>query len=251
MADYNFMKRMAPFLVLEILKNHSDDSCGLQVAQVVAFLQEDYAVTMERKAVSRILNDLYELTQMAETYSWKHPMPYTILCDTKQRSTGNIRGNWRIYKNFEDVEVRLLTDAVQAVRGYPTGRIMEKIRELGSLSMRNALRKTPGNGSENTMMPYTLDETERAIRAEKKLAFEDKIQGPLVVSPYKMALRNGIYYLVCYHEKKGDMAIFRIDHMSNATMLDSPAKDYHMVKGASRFQYDLTRYLDENLSPAG
>ena len=78
MADLNFMKRMAPFLVLEILKNHTDDTHGLKLTQAVDLLKEDYGVTMERKAVSRILNDLYELTEISQAYSWKHPMPYTI-----------------------------------------------------------------------------------------------------------------------------------------------------------------------------
>ena len=72
MADLNFIKRMAPFLVLEILKNHTDDTHGLKLTQVVELLEEDYGVTMERKAVSRILNDLYELTEISQAYSWKH-----------------------------------------------------------------------------------------------------------------------------------------------------------------------------------
>lgn len=249
MVDQNFMKRMAPFLVLEILKNHTDDTHGLKLTQVVEFLEEDYGVTMERKAVSRILNDLYELTEISQAYSWKHPMPYTIDFDTRPRSTGDIRENWRVYKNFEDVEVRLLSDAVQAVRGYPTGRVLNKLRQLGSISMRNTLCRIPVASHGNTLMPSTMDQIERAIRREKKLTFGYAgVKEQLVVSPYKMVLRNGIYYLVCYDERKGDMAIFLIECMSNAAMQDSPAKDYHMVKDASRWQYDLECYLDDFLS---
>lgn len=244
MADLNFMKRMAPFLVLEILKNHTDDTHGLKLTQVVELLEEDYGVTMERKAVSRILNDLYELTEISQAYSWKHPMPYTIKFDTRSRSSGDIRENWRIYKTFEDVEVRLLSDAVQTVQGYPTGRVMDKLRQMGSISMQNALRQIPAASHGNTLMPSTMDNIERAIRAEKKLAFNYQgVEEQLVVSPYKMVLRNGIYYLVCYDEGKGDMAVFRIEHMSNAVMLELAAKDYHMVKGASRWQYDLEQYF--------
>lgn len=238
------MKRMAPFLVLEILKNHTDDTHGLKLTQVVELLEEDYGVTMERKAVSRILNDLYELTEISQAYSWKYPMPYTIKFDTRSRSSGDIRENWRIYKTFEDVEVRLLSDAVQTVQGYPTGRVMAKLRCLGSISMQNALHQIPAASHGNTLMPSTMDNIERAIRAEKKLAFNYQgVEEQLVVSPYKMVLRNGIYYLVCYDEGKGDMAVFRIEHMSNAVMLELAAKDYHMVKGASRWQYDLEQFF--------
>lgn len=244
MADLNFMKRMAPFLVLEILKNHTDDTHGLKLTQVVELLEEDYGVTMERKAVSRILNDLYELTEISQAYSWQYPMPYTIKFDTRPRSSGDIRENWRIYKTFEDVEVRLLSDAVQAVQGYPTGRVMNKLRQLGSISMQNSLHQVPAASHGNTLMPSTMDQIERAIRAEKKLAFSyQDVEKQLVVSPYKMVLRNGIYYLVCYDEGKGDMAVFRIEHMSNAVMLELAAKDYHMIKGASWWQYDLEQYF--------
>ena len=244
MADLNFMKRMTPFLVLEILKNHTDDTHGLKLTQVVELLEEDYGVTMERKAVSRILNDLYELTEISQAYSWKHPMPYTIKFDTRSRSSGDIRENWRIYKTFEDVEVRLLSDAVQTVQGYPTGRVMDKLRQMGSISMQTALHQIPAASHGNTLMPSTMDNIERAIRAEKKLAFNYQgVEEQLVVSPYKMVLRNGIYYLVCYDEGKGDMAVFRIEHMSNAVMLELAAKDYHMVKGASRWQYDLEQFF--------
>lgn len=244
MANLNFMKRMTPFLVLEILKNHTDDTHGLKLTQVVELLEEDYGVTMERKAVSRILNDLYELTEISQAYNWKHPMPYTIDFDTRPRSTGDIRENWRIYKTFEDVEVRLLSDAVQAVQGYPTGRVMDKLRQLGSISMQNSLRQVPAASHGNTLMPSTMDKIERAIRAEKKLSFAyADVEKQLVVSPYKMVLRNGVYYLVCYDEGKGDLAVFQIEHMSNTTMLELTAKDYHMVKGASRWQYDLAQYF--------
>lgn len=215
MVDHNFMKRMAPFLVLEILKNHTDDTHGLQLVQILELLQEDYGVTMERKAVSRILNDLYELTEISEAYSWKNPMPYTIKFDTRPRSTGDIRENWRLYKEFEDVELRVLADALQTVRGYPTGRIMEKLRQMGSRPL-----QTVAASGENTMMPYSMDAIEKAIHAEKKVTFTHQDGKSYTVSPFRMVLRNGIYYLICYDEGKAEMAIFRIDHMRDARMLE-------------------------------
>lgn len=249
MVDHNFMKRMAPFLVLEILKNHTDEAHGLKVTQVVELLEEDYGVTMERKAVSRILNELYELTEISESYSWKHPMPYTIAYDPKPRSSSEIKENWRLYKRlFDDVELQLLMDAVQTVKGYPTAGLVEKLPKLGSLSMQKSYRRrgqSLDGISLGNSMRYSMDAIMRSIRAEKKFAFDYKsTEGQQVVSPYKMALRNGIYYLVCYDENKDDMAIFQIENMRNAVMLDAPAKDYHIVKGMVKWQYDLGKYLD-------
>lgn len=232
MVDHHLLKRMTPFLVLEILKNYTDGTHGLKVSQIVELLQEDYGVTAERKAVSRILNDLFELTELPPEYSWKRPMPYTIKFDTKPRSSGDIRENWRLYKTFEDVEVRLLMDAVQSVQGYPTDRVLKKLQQLGSPSMRKGNNRQPAGGQVSSAMPYSMDAISRAIQAEKKITF-DYIDGNHTVSPYRMALRNGVYYLVCYDHGKEDMAIFRIEHMSNAGELDAPVKDYHTVSSTA------------------
>lgn len=253
MVDHNFMRRMAPFLVLEILKNHTDEDHGLKVTQVVELLEEDYGVTMERKAVSRILNDLYELTEISESYSWKHPMPYTIAYDPKPRSSSEIKENWRLYKRlFDDVELQLLMDAVQTVKGYPTAGLVEKFPKLGSLSLQKSYQKqrqSLDGVSLGNSMRYSMDAIMRAIRAEKKLAFDyENAEGQQVVSPYKMTLRNSVYYLVCYDENKDDLAIFQIEHMHNAVMLDAPAKDYHTVRNFAQWQFDFHKYINHHIS---
>lgn len=247
MVDHIFMKHMAPFLVLEILKNHTDDEHGLKVTQITELLEADYSVTMERKAVSRILNDLYELTEISEAYSWKNPMPYSIKYDGRFRSSSEIKENWRIGKPFDDVEIQLLTDAAQTVKGYPIAGLTEKLQKLGSPAMQKSRQTTEGSPLGNSMR-YSMDAIMRSIRAEKKLAFDYAgADGRQVVSPYKMALRGGIYYLVCYDERKNDMAIHQIEYMHNAVILDAPAKDHHMVKGASQWNYALDTYLDQHI----
>ena len=244
MADHNFMRRMAPFLVLEILKAHTDEDHGLKVTQVVELLEQDYSVTMERKAVSRVLNDLYELTEISRAYSWKNPIPYSIKYDPHPRSSSEIKDNWRLYKPFDDVEVQVLVDALQTVQGYPTAGLTEKVKKLGSHAMQKGIPSTNGKPSGNSMR-YNMDAIMRAIREEKKVTFDYKdAEDQCVASPYKMALRNGVYYLVCFDEYKNDIAVFLIKHMNNVQILDTTAKDYRMVKGASQWNYDLNYYLD-------
>ena len=242
MMNQKLLKRMTGLLVLEILKNHTDGERGLQVNQIVDLLERDYGITAERKAVSRMLNDLYELTEISKTYSWKNPMPYTIQFDQTKRSTGEIRSNWRLNKPFEDVEVQLLMDAVQTVQDYPTGRIMEKLRHLGTF----VVQKRRENPKTNSKMPYSMDAIARAIRQEKKLSFEHG--GIHLVSPYRMELRAGVYYLVCYDEDRKVTSCYRVGDMSNATVLEKPARDYHTVRELSRWQYDLNAYLEWYLS---
>ena len=247
MVDHNFMKRVAPFLVLEILKAHTDEEHGLKVTQVVELLEQDYSVTMERKAVSRVLNDLYELTEISKSYNWKNPMPYSIKYDTISRSSSEIKDNWRVCKPFDDVEVQVLMDALRTVQGYPTAGLMEKVQKLGSHAMQKGNSSTDGKPSGNSMR-YNMDAIMRAIREEKKITFGYQgTEEQCVVSPYKMALRDGVYYLACFDESKNEMAVNQIEYMTNVQMLEASVKDYRMVKGASQWNYDLGYFLDIKL----
>ena len=253
MVDHNFMRRMAPFLVLEILKNHTDEEHGLKVSQIVELMEKDYGIDINRKTVSSILNDLLELSEIPQEYDWKNPMPFSIKFDEIPRSTGNIRENWHLCRRlFDDVELQLLMDAVQTVKGYPTTGLAEKLPQLGSLSMQKSYRKQGGvlDGiSLGNSMPYSMDAIMRAIRSKKKLAFDyENVEGQQVVSPYKMVLRNGVYYLVCFHENKDDLAIFQIAYMHNAAMLDAPAKDYHTVRNFAQWQFDFHKYINHSIS---
>ena len=254
MTDHEFtnlLKRMAHILVLEILKNHTDEEHGLKVTQVLELLEEDYGVTMERKAVSRILNDLYDLTEIPEEYSWKNPMPYSIKYTPRPRSSSEIRENWRLCKKFDDVEIQVLMDLVPTVKGYPAGGLLDKLQQLGSVSMqkskRASLQTATGLPMGNSMR-YSMDTIIRAIREEKKLAFNlnDRAER-FEVSPFKMSLRDGVYYLVCFDEVKAEMAVFEVEHIRKTEMLNASAKDYHTVKGASIWQYNLGQYLDDYL----
>jgi len=172
-------------------------------------------------------------------------MRFTILCKEHPRSNGNIRENWRLCKEFENAEIRLLSDLVVSVPAYPSARLLKKLQRLGSFGL--PLPSSANTGDINHQMPICIDCIEQAMQKGMKIAFDYGKRRP-TVSPYKMAFRSGIYYLVCFDENKDDMAIFQIEYMSNATVLDTPAKDYHMVKGASRWQYDLQKYLDQSLS---
>lgn len=248
------MKRMAHLLVLEILKAYTDEEHGLKVSQIVGLLEKDYGVTMERKAVSRILNDLLELSEIPEEYSWKRPMGFSIKYETTHRSTGDIRDGWRLCGEFETAELRLLYDLVLSVRGYPGGRLLEKLRRLG----RGGMCKDFCGREFNSQMPVSIDAIERAIRKERKLAFdysacraESGQRGACVISPYKTVFRNGDYYLIGYDEEKGEVTHFLIWKIRNAVPLDSPAKDYHTVSSAAQWQYDFQQYLERYIPVCG
>ena len=263
--DHNFMKRMAPLLILEILRAHTDEEQGLKVSRIVELLESDYNVQMERKAVSRILNDLLEISQIPEDYDWKNPMGFSVECSVTPRSTGDIRDDWRLCREFEDAEVRLLTDAVLAMRNYPAGRLLGKLRKLGSPSLQAGSQyvRALTNRHPGTRLPLNVDALDRAIRTGKKVRFhyaeygvdkllhlrcgEDGQPREYTVSPYQLAFRDGHYYLICNHEKYDDIAHYRVDRIRDIQVLTEPAKAYSAVSGTTGWQLNIRQYLDQHI----
>ena len=247
MVDHNFMRRISPFLVLEVLKTHTDEEHGLKVTEIVELMRRDYNLEVDRKAVSRILNELLEMSEIPEEYDWKNPMRFSIKYDVIPRSTGDIRENWRICHEFEDAEIRLLMDLLESVQGYPTRRLMEKLQRLGSSQMREHGCHSTSTKDENKQMPASVDCFVKAIRDSKKVTFDYCASGDTTkhtVSPYHMAIRDGVYYLIGYDEDKEDITRFETHKIRNAEMLDEPLKDYHTVKGTCSQQYDIGKLMD-------
>lgn len=250
MTDQNFMRRMAPFLVLEILKKYTDEEHGLKASQIVELMEKDYGININRKSVSSILNDLLELSEIPQEYDWKNPMPFSIKFDVIPRSNGDIRENWRLCKEFEDGEIRLLTDLVKAVPGYPHRRLYEKLQRLGSPLWKSG-PQMPATLYSYRQMPATVDCIDKAIRSGRKISFhcifapeeENGERTVYTVSPYMTAFYKGNYYLVGYDDTRANMACFRIGVILDAQIVDAPAKDYHSVSSLAQWNFRLDHYL--------
>ena len=251
MVDQNFMRRIAPFLVLEVLKAHTDAEHGLKVTQIVALVEEDYGIALNRKAVSSILNDLLELSEIPEEYSWKNPMRFSIKYDVVPRSTGDIRENWRICHEFEDAEIRMLIDLLESVPMYPDRRLREKLQSLNPSYRYSGAKELVRTKVLQKQIPITLDCIDKAIREEKKITFHyggapDEKTGERVlytVSPYKTTFCDGIYYLIGYEENADAITHFKIHIIRDVEMTEASAKDYHTVESAAKWQYDFRLYM--------
>lgn len=258
----SFLKHSMPLLILEILKNHTDEEHGLKITQIVDLLASEYGITTERKAVSRVLNDLQKVSEIPESFDWKNPVAFSILCDVTPRSTGDIRDNWRVCKEFEDAELRLLLDAVSTMDNYSADRLAEKLIKQGSRTLQENIRfSAMKKSSKGVNLPLNVHVVNQAITEGKQLSFHyacrnrDKKwqlcrgdrEKPLLytVSPYQMAFRNGHYYLIC--EDRGVLSSYRIDRIRDGQVLAVPAVPYRNVAGAAGWRLDLKKYLDQHI----
>ena len=257
-------------LILNVLKAHSDEDNGLQVSEIVQFLEEDYGVTMERKAVSRTLNDLYELSEIPyNPTNWRIPVHFSIKCDSKRRSTGDIRSNWRIGSVLEDAEVRLLTDALLAVRNYTSEQLLIKLQELGSKTLQENsqyIRALSNKKIGNSQLMINVDALTRAIIGGHQVQFQYCDHGPdkwlkpqtgpdgeprlFKVSPYQMVFRDGYYYLICGCEECREVVHYRLGRIRNVEILPELVRDFGEISGDKYRPFNLRQYVDEHIHMA-
>ena len=106
-------KKLALLRILQILEQYSDYDNPLKQEDIIDYLDRDYGIAIERKAVGRNLSLLKEAG-------------YDIASDR--------RGSYLAERTFDDSELRMLIDGVLASRYITAKHSKELIERLCSLS---------------------------------------------------------------------------------------------------------------------
>ena len=128
-------KKLALIRILQILERYTDCDHPLKHEEIVKKLENDYSITVERKAIGRNISLLQEAGYDIET--------------TKKGSYLNSR-------LFEDSELRLLSDSVLASQHITASHSKDLIEKIASLSnkyfkshIKNVYSVNDWNKSEN------------------------------------------------------------------------------------------------------
>jgi len=254
-------KKMLILDILEVLRNHSDCEHPLNQKQIIEWLEKDYGMTADRKAVKRNLMDLVECGYDNISYD-----------DTKKRAgaggeTETLYTNWYYEHDFSDAELRLLIDGVIFSRNIPrrqAGELIGRVERLGSSffadrtgNITAAERDLP----ENKELFLTIEVLDEAIEKKRKVSFmyndfgADKKMHPrcsggrpreYIVNPYRIVAANGNYYLVCNYDKYDNLANYRIDMITGIRLLEAKAKPKNQVRGLEH-GLDIPKHMAEHV----
>ena len=106
-------KKLALLRILQILEQYSDYDNPLKQEDIAEYLDKDYGIVIERKAIGRNLSLLKEAG-------------YDIGSDR--------RGSYLASREFEDSELRMLIDGVLSSRYITAGHSKDLIERLCALS---------------------------------------------------------------------------------------------------------------------
>lgn len=219
-------KKLALLRIWQILLKHSDYDHPLTQEDIIKYLDTEYGISMERKAVGKNIADLRDAGI----------------------EIGSCRaGSYIDSRDFEDSELKLLIDGVLQSKYVTAKHSQELIEKLCGLSnkyfrshVKNVYSVNDWSKTENQAVFYNIDIVDEAIACGKMVQYDYNKYGLDAklhkssfqrVSPYQLILHNQRYYLMGYSSYWGNMAFHRLDHITNMKVSDRPAVPLSEVKG--------------------
>ncbi|MDE6691559.1 MAG: WYL domain-containing protein [Clostridia bacterium] len=185
---------------------------------------------------------------------------YEVMC---RRSSSN--EYYVADRKFDIPEIHILMDAVRAAGFITEKKTVDLVNRIAQLAgskraevlTRNIVEFNTAK-SRNENIYYSVYEITSAIEEKKKIAFsyfdydtkrnkvyrKDKTDTSknkqYVVNPLATVFSNDNYYLICYDDKHGNLAHYRVDRMDDVIMLDIPITETKQSKS-----FDLVKHKQQ------
>lgn len=219
-------KKLALIHIWQILKEYSDYDHPLTQDDIARYLENDYGIVIERKAISRNISLLKEAGIEIES----------------RRAGSYLEG-----RDFEDSELKLLIDGVLCSNHITAKHSMDLINRLCGLSnkyfrshVKNIYSVNDWSKTDNQALFYNIELVDTAIEQKFRIAYDyNKIgidkklhkSSYQVVSPYQLILHNQRYYLMAYSEYWGNMVFHRLDRITNMKLTEEKATELQTIPG--------------------
>ena len=225
-------KKLALLRIWQILKAYSDYEHPLKQEEIADYLERDYGITLERKAVGRNLSLLKEAGIEIEYRS--------------DGSDGKV-GNYLDSREFENAELHMLIDGVLSskhITAEHSKNLIERLCGLSSKYFRSSVRNicsvNDWSKTDNQNLFLNIELIDEAIESKRQLHYlynkygaDKKLHksSQQYVSPYQMILHNQRYYLMAWSEYWGNMIFHRLDRITNMEITDQPATPLKSLPG--------------------
>ena len=239
-------KKMLNMLILEILRNYTDEDHSLTQQEIIKLLELNYGMDCDRRSVK---NNVLSLKELGEECGFEISME---------------KGYRLISREFDDAELRILIDSVLFSKSISTRQakdLIKKIRNLASkyfnAKVSHVCNLPEFNRTINKQAMYSMDVINDAIAEKRKINFiyndigtdfklHPRREEPYVVNPYQIVANNGRFYLICNYDKYDNVAHFRIDRMTDVHELEEkikPMKEVPELDG----RLNLPKHMAEHI----
>lgn len=235
-------KKMLNMLILDILKEYSDEDHKLTQQEIIRLLKHNYDMECDRRSVK---NNILYLKELG----------YEISMDG---------GYYLMEREFEDAELRMLIDSVlfsNQLTHKQAKNLIEKLEKQGNRYFNakvSHINNLPNlQHADNKQMLYALDTVNEAISKRKKISFiyndygtdfklHPRREEPYIVNPYQMVANLGRFYLVGNYDKYDNITHYRLDRMTCVKMLDDKVKPQNEIADFKN-GFNLPKHMAEHV----
>lgn len=267
-------KKMLILNILDILQKYTDDNHTLSQKDIIDKLANEYDMVVDRRSIR---TNIINLMDFGYNIQYEEIVRKVPLKDSKGKTVCNpktgekemeetyIWSDFRLIREFEDSELRLLIDSLLFSRHIPYNQcktLVEKIEGLSSENFRSRVKyisTMPNDKTDNKNLFLNIDLIDEAIATKKKIKFkyleydtdkkmhvkkrEDGSERIYKITPYQMAAREGKYYLICNYDKYDNISNYRIDRIKDIEITDEKARPFKELKGANKVDLYLSDYM--------
>lgn len=249
-------QKLKPYLVMRYLLKKTDESTVLTAEDIVVYLQETCGITAERRSIYRDIKEINKahimLTEGIDIYKAAERLENDktsrlIIYDTINKG---YRVNPR-YRNSRFKEIRLLAECVYSakfIEKEETDRlvdiVVDSVSEAQADMIRHEAYLTDRVKTNNEQVLDNLNSIDIAMSKTKsgkehtpeKISFKylkytiQNINKPVerrngeryIVSPYRLLISDGNYYLLGFDDAKQAMRTYRVDRMKDVKLTGAP-----------------------------
>lgn len=228
-------------LVFDIIKKYATEDKPISQAEILRRLKEDPENDCDRRTVSRALNRLIEQYGMDEDGDWIDENIHLHYIVFPRRDAPIIKDYWLEFcyeDDFTDEELMFLMDAVQFSKHVDKARAEEITKKLVKLSHNQYsgifeyhTKINEKNVPVRKDFFTILGDINEAIHRQRMVTFYNNVfdtdknlhpvgDEPVKVSPYRVVVSDGNYYLLCGEKDSNVIKRYRIDRITGLVILE-------------------------------
>ena len=273
-------QRVKPYLVLQYLLKYSDENHPVTADDIVSYLDEDCGISAERRSVYRDIEEINRILWMLENETTIQEATEVMENDEDDmekiiiRDKSN-RGFYVQQRHYDLNDIRLLAECVYSAKFIAQSqaeRLVNVVSEFVSDHQAKTIRhdalltdrvKTNNKSVLNTLsiindaMSLKLDGKKHE---PEKISFKylyytiDDLDKPrerrkgerYVVSPYRLLINDGNYYLFGFDEKYQKMLTYRVDRMADIRFTNEPREGEEAAAAV-----EINKYAQQSFSMFG
>jgi len=253
-----FNQKLKPYMVLQYLMRYTDEDHLVTANDIVDALKKDYHISAERRSIYRDIDEINLASLMVEEDLTLEEATERLESDEEQEDRLVVydphrKGFYVRQRRFDLADMRLLAECVYSAKfitevqskrmvdvvcGFVSDSQAERIKHdaflmdrvktdnrqvMYNLPIINEALSHRRDGKKHTPEKITFKYLYHDINDVKRLK-ERRKGGLYCVSPFKLLINDGNYYLLAVNEKR-ELIPYRVDRMRDVALTGMPRED--------------------------